>query len=151
MAVCYADPAARFDWAAYGAGLRALRRTGETLRVEPGRAMTAYCGWYLTKVIDVKRVHGQVFAIVTGGTHHLRTPVTKGHDQPFATLPGDRPGAGPVTVVGQLCTPKDVFARGVTASLAPGDVVAFAMAGAYAWNISHHDFLMHPKPGFVYV
>ncbi|MEV4184465.1 recombinase family protein [Streptosporangium canum] len=27
----------------------------------------------------------------------------------------------------------------------------FAMAGAYAWNISHHDFLMHPKPGFHYV
>lgn len=25
------------------------------------------------------------------------------------------------------------------------------MAGAYAWNISHHDFLMHPKPGFHYV
>ncbi|MBE1560338.1 diaminopimelate decarboxylase [Nonomuraea africana] len=33
----------------------------------------------------------------------------------------------------------------------PGDVVEFAMAGAYAWNISHHDFLMHPKPGFHYV
>jgi hypothetical protein len=20
--------------------------------------------------------------------------------------------------------------------------------GAYAWNISHHDFLMHPRPAF---
>jgi diaminopimelate decarboxylase len=28
----------------------------------------------------------------------------------------------------------------------PGDRVVFAMAGAYAWNISHHDFLMHPHP-----
>jgi diaminopimelate decarboxylase len=25
------------------------------------------------------------------------------------------------------------------------------MAGAYAWNISHHDFLMHPKPDVHYV
>ncbi|KAA9375062.1 hypothetical protein F5972_29325 [Microbispora cellulosiformans] len=34
---------------------------------------------------------------------------------------------------------------------AVGDVVTFAMAGAYAWNISHHDFLMHPKPEFHYL
>ncbi|TDC07033.1 type III PLP-dependent enzyme, partial [Actinomadura bangladeshensis] len=35
--------------------------------------------------------------------------------------------------------------------LAPGDVIAFTMAGAYAWNISHHEFLMHPKPTFHYL
>jgi diaminopimelate decarboxylase len=29
--------------------------------------------------------------------------------------------------------------------------VAFSLAGAYAWNISHHDFLMHPHPGFHFV
>lgn len=157
MAVSYQDPEARFDWAAYGRGLAALRRPGEVLRIEPGRALTVYCGHYLTQVIDVKRVHGATFAVVAGGTHHLRTPVTKGHDQPFTVIPG--PGGGgpeardqPVTVVGQLCTPKDVFARDVpVARLAAGDVVAFAMAGAYAWNISHHDFLMHPEPEFHYL
>ncbi|MBO4273865.1 type III PLP-dependent enzyme [Microbispora triticiradicis] len=152
MAVSYTRPEERFDWAAYGAGLRALARPGETLRVEPGRALTAYCGWYLTTVLDVKRVHGERFAVLSGGTHHLRTPVTKGHDQPFAVLPRSGEGEdGPVTLVGRLCTPKDVFARRVTAALAVGDIVAFAMAGAYAWNISHHDFLMHPKPEFHYL
>jgi len=25
------------------------------------------------------------------------------------------------------------------------------LAGAYAWNISHHDFLMHPSPAFHYL
>ena len=54
-----------------------------------------------------------------------------------------------VTLTGQLCTPKDVLARGVPApGLRAGDRVAFGLAGAYAWNISHHDFLMHPRPGF---
>ncbi|WP_066371242.1 alanine racemase [Herbidospora mongoliensis] len=160
MAVDYTDPANIFDWTTYGEGLRGLDR--DILRIEPGRAMTAYCGWYLTKVLDVKRVHGELFAILTGGTHHLRTPVTKGHDQPFTVFtPGGqgalrRPGEGSghdeeITLVGQLCTPKDVFARRVGATLRPGDVVAFAMAGAYAYNISHHDFLMHPKPEFHYV
>jgi diaminopimelate decarboxylase len=170
MAVDYAHPVARFDWARFGSELAALSRSaealeGERLRIEPGRAVSAYCGWYITEVLDLKRTHGEWFAVVRGGTQHLRTPVTKGHDQPFTVLgrsglveadhaAGDGAAfAGePVTVVGQLCTPKDVFARRRRIDrLAPGDVVAFAMAGAYAWNISHHEFLMHPPPGFHYL
>jgi diaminopimelate decarboxylase len=154
MAVDYADPSARFDWAAYASGIAALARPGERLRVEPGRAMTAYCGWYVTTVLDVKAGHGEWFAVLLGGTQHLRTPVTKGHDQPFAVIPGGG-GSGVtgerVTLVGQLCTPKDVFARRVPVErLRIGDIVAFAMAGAYGWNISHHGFLMHPEPAFRY-
>jgi diaminopimelate decarboxylase len=161
MAVDYRRPGSRFDWAAYGRGLALAARRDETIRIEPGRAVTAYCGWYVTRVLDVKRSHGQVFAVVAGGTHHLRTPAAKGHDQPFAVEPvvrwphdWARPGVTgePVTVVGQLCTPKDVLARGVrVARLRAGDLVAFGLAGAYAWNISHHGFLMHPAPGFHYV
>lgn len=160
MAVDYRDPANRFDWLGYGAELRALlaEHPGLLLRVEPGRAVTAYCGWYVTEVVDVKRSHGEWFAVVAGGTHHLRTPAAKGHSQPLRVVPRahwphpyprPRSPAGPVTIVGQLCTPKDVLARAVDAGpLAAGDLVAFAMAGAYAWNISHHDFLMHDPPRF---
>ena len=35
--------------------------------------------------------------------------------------------------------------------LRAGDLVVFGLAGAYAWNISHHDFLMHPPPAFHYL
>lgn len=160
MAVDYTRPAERFDWAAYGAGLGALARLhpGTRLRVEPGRALTAYCGWYVTEVLDVKRSHGEDVAVVRGGTHHFRTPAAKGHDQPAEVVPvGTWPHPWPrpvatgdrVTVAGQLCTPKDVLSRGLTArGLRAGDRVAFALAGAYAWNISHRDFLMHPPPVF---
>lgn len=161
MAVDYRAPGSIFDWASYGRGLAGAARVGETVRIEPGRAVTAYCGWYVTRVLDVKRSQGKAFAVVAGGTHHLRTPVAKGHDQPFAVIPAGswphdwtRPGvtAERVTVVGQLCTPKDVLARDVGVQrLRAGDLVAFGMAGAYAWNISHHGFLMHPRPGFHYV
>ncbi|MEO3875949.1 type III PLP-dependent enzyme [Nonomuraea sp. B12E4] len=153
MAVSYAVPESRFDWAAYGAGLAALRG-GRRLRIEPGRALTAYCGYYVTEVVDVKRVRGQAYAVLLGGTHHLRTPVTKGHDQPCTVLPTGRGQAladEPITFVGQLCTPKDVFARNIVTTARVGDTVVFEMAGAYAWNISHHDFLMHPKPAFHYL
>ncbi|MFI6091006.1 type III PLP-dependent enzyme [Streptomyces sp. NPDC051218] len=161
MSVDYADPARRFDWTAYGEGLARLcgAHPGLTLRIEPGRALTAYCGWYATEVLDVKQSHGAEFAVVRGGTHHLRTPAAKGHDQPCTVLPADEPWPHSwprsearrdrVTFAGQLCTPKDVLAREVPVTeLRAGDRVVFAMAGAYAWNISHHDFLMHPRPGF---
>ncbi|MFD5862595.1 type III PLP-dependent enzyme [Streptomyces chartreusis] len=160
MHVDYRAPERRFDWAAYGTGLARLieRHPRLTLRIEPGRALTAYCGWYATEVLDVKHSHGEEFAVVRGGTHHLRTPATKGHDQPCSVLPIDawphpwpRPAAEGerIALAGQLCTPKDVLARRVPAAgLRAGDRVAFALAGAYAWNISHHDFLMHPRPGF---
>ncbi|GAA4606320.1 hypothetical protein GCM10023195_22650 [Actinoallomurus liliacearum] len=39
----------------------------------------------------------------------------------------------------------------ISPRFAIGDVVAFSMAGAYAWNISHQDFLPHPKPGHHYL
>ncbi|MFE5915161.1 type III PLP-dependent enzyme [Streptomyces wedmorensis] len=160
MSVDYAAPERRFDWTAFGAGLGRL--TGAhpdlTLRIEPGRSLTAYCGWYATEVLDVKHSHGEEFAVVRGGTHHMRTPATKGHDQPCCVVPVSewphpwpRPAAGTerVTVTGQLCTPKDLLSRNVAApGLRAGDRVAFGLAGAYAWNISHHDFLMHPRPGF---
>ncbi|MEV7470778.1 type III PLP-dependent enzyme [Streptomyces kronopolitis] len=161
MAVDYAAPEQRFDWAAFGAGLDRLAAAhpGLTLRIEPGRALTAYCGWYATEVLDVKHSHGEEFAVVRGGTHHLRTPATKGHDQPCTVVESDAPWPHPwprsaahgglVTVTGQLCTPKDVLARAVPApGLRAGDRLVFGVAGAYAWNISHHDFLMHPRPGF---
>lgn len=157
MAVDYARPDTRFDWAGYGTALDTLCRAYPQVvfRIEPGRSLVAYCGYYATPVLDVKRSHGRWFAVLAGGTHHLRTPAAKGHDQPLAVLRRQGPighrdgattGVAPVTLVGQLCTPKDVLARDCPRPVAPGDIVVFAMAGGYAWNISHHDFLMHPHP-----
>ncbi|MFH9225491.1 type III PLP-dependent enzyme [Streptomyces lydicus] len=163
MGVDYTDPGCLFDWQALGTGLQRLLddHPGLTVRIEPGRSVSAYCGWYVTRVLDVKRSQGEAFAVLSGGTHHLRTPAAKGHDQPFEVVATDDwpwPWARPavagesVTLAGQLCTPKDVLARRVPVErLRAGDRVAFAMAGAYAWNISHHDFLMHPAPGFHYL
>jgi len=146
MAVDYTNPDHRFDWKTYGDGLASLRRPGEVLRIEPGRAITVYCGRYITRVIDMKRVHGRLFAVLAGGTHHIRTPATKNHSHPVAV---EKPGE-PTTLYGQLCTPRDLMATNVPIALEVNDVVEFLMAGAYAWNISHHDFLMHPHPSFHY-
>ncbi|MCW2884101.1 MAG: diaminopimelate decarboxylase [Streptosporangiaceae bacterium] len=163
MGVDYHHPARKFDWPSFGTGLHQLLTDHPdlTLRIEPGRSITAYCGWYVTQVLDLKHSHGQAFAVLRGGTHHLRTPATKQHDQPFHIIPTDnwpwpwnRPAIHnqPITLVGQLCTPKDVLATQVPVHrLRTADRIAFTMTGAYAWNISHHQFLMHPTPTFHYL
>ncbi|PPU92183.1 type III PLP-dependent enzyme [Xanthomonas albilineans] len=156
--VDYAAPEASFDWAAFCAGLPPLLRAHGTdlrLRLEPGRYVSAACGWYLMEVLDIKRSHGAYFAIGRGGTHHFRTPAAQGHDHPFRVLRGTQAPMlcdAKVTLVGQLCTPKDVLARAQpVAALAPGDCLAFSLAGAYAWNISHQQFLMHPPPHMLFL
>ncbi len=158
IGINYVEPAQQFNWADFHAGLTdLLARYPDRpwrLRFECGRALTAACGYYVAEVLDIKACGDEWFAICRGGTHHFRTPAAQAHNHPFQVLPDakgptDGPNIvnAPVTLVGQLCTPKDVFARQVYGqTLCLGDLVVFQYAGAYAWNISHHEFLMHPHP-----
>ncbi|MDA6077558.1 hypothetical protein O0544_18240 [Edwardsiella anguillarum] len=106
-------------------------------------------------MLDIKRNLGEWFAVGHGGTHHFRTPAAQGHDHPFQVVRRDTPPEirdRRVTLVGQLCTPKDVLARRQPiAALATGDWLVFPLAGAYAWNISHRHFLMHAEPHTVWL
>lgn len=163
IGINYTQPHQQFDWPGFCAGLDELLQTHSdrawNIRFECGRFITAPCGFYVGEVLDVKRCGDEWFAICRGGTHHFRTPAAQAHNHPFEVLPAsettvESPGVkgNPVTVVGQLCTPKDVFARRVEVdSLGIGDLVVFHHAGAYAWNISHQAFLMHPHPNEVFI
>ncbi|WP_370548514.1 hypothetical protein [Edwardsiella tarda] len=81
--------------------------------------------------------------------------MAQGHDHPFQVVRRETPAQirdQRVTLVGQLCTPKDVLARRQSiAALAPGDRLLFPLARAYAWNISHRHFLMHAAPHTVWL
>ncbi|MDQ6421978.1 type III PLP-dependent enzyme [Paenibacillus sp. LHD-117] len=165
IGVNYADLNNQFDWDTFVHELRNVldEQAWEGLQLifEPGRYITAACGWYAVQVIDIKRNHGKHYAIVRGGTNHFRLPVSWQHSHPFDIVPLPRwPYPFPrteladteVTVVGQLCTPKDVMAKDERVSrLRIGDVILFRYAGAYGWAISHHDFLSHPHPEHVYL
>lgn len=164
IGVNYADLDTSFDWDGFCAGLSALivaRQPAFRIVFECGRFLTADCGYYLAEVTDLKTTHGSHFAILRGGSHHFRLPVSWQHNHPFVVLPRDawpypfpRPALHDraVTLCGELCTPKDTLAREVHVEhLRAGDCVAFVLAGAYGWHISHHDFLSHPHPERVYV
>jgi 2-[(L-alanin-3-ylcarbamoyl)methyl]-2-hydroxybutanedioate decarboxylase len=165
IGVNYADTDDQFAWEDFTRELTTVLTAraprGCSVTFELGRYLLAAHGTYAAEVLDVKTTHGETFAVVRGGTHHLRLPASWQHSHPFGVLPVDRwdgptprPEAveRPVTVVGQLCSPKDVLARGVTVPrIRAGDVVLFHYAGAYGWSISHHDFLSHPHPRQLYL
>ncbi|WP_415764835.1 type III PLP-dependent enzyme [Pseudomonas sp. ZB1P45] len=126
------------------------------VRFEPGRFISAFCGYYAIEVLDKKTSHGKHFLVCRGGTHQFRLPVAQGHDHPIIHLPRHRVTPTVTqqnwTVVGQLCTPKDVLSRDCPLTgVEVGDMLVLPLAGAYGYNISHADFLCHPRPPQVFL
>ncbi|WP_342417660.1 type III PLP-dependent enzyme [Paenibacillus sp. FSL R10-2782] len=163
--ISYTDLERRFEWDDFMEELHQVweeyRIPGIQLIFESGRYMVAHCGYYAAEVIDLKTNHDQHYAIIRGGTHHFRLPVSWHHNQPFEVVavedwrypfPRTERRQTAVTIAGELCTPKDVLAYEVYVEhLRIGDVLLFHIAGAYGWTISHHDFLSHPHPHFYYI
>lgn len=159
------DAAPAFDWPLFTSliarSAARKRLPGVRLWFEPGRLIVAEHGYYAAEVVDIKISHDQHFAVLRGGTHHNRLPASWGHNHPFVIMPTGRwehsfarPEVrnGKVTLVGELCTPKDrLHADAEVECLRVGDIVVFEKSGAYCWTISHHDFLGHPHPEFYYL
>jgi diaminopimelate decarboxylase len=126
--------------------------------VEPGRFLAGECGVYLAKVNDIKVSRGKKFLITDGGMHHhLAASGNLGQtikrNYPVALVNKlDASGAEVVDIVGPLCTPLDVLARGVTLPRAEiGDLVGVFQSGAYARSASPLGFLSQPTPPEVWV
>ncbi|KAB7706221.1 siderophore biosynthesis PLP-dependent protein [Bacillus aerolatus] len=165
IGVNFSDLHQQFNWNHFTGELQQLidREKMQTVTIifECGRFLTSSCGYYAVEVIDIKENHGKTFVVICGGTQHFRLPVSWQHNHPFELIPFanwpypfERKTAAnqEVTIVGQLCTPKDVFAKDVSINqLRIGDVIVFHYAGAYGWSISHHDFLSHPHPQHLFL
>lgn len=163
IGVNYKETTRQFDWALFSAGLREwldAEPDRPLLRFELGRYVSAFCGFYAAPVLDIKTSYDTHYAVVRGGTMQFRTPAAQGHSHPLRIIAGARTAdanvptltQSAVTVVGQLCTPKDVMARGVPMDeLRVGDWIVFSHAGAYAWHISHQNFLRHPHPRQIFL
>jgi diaminopimelate decarboxylase len=126
---------------------------GTRFCVEPGRYLIGEAGIYITRVTDIKISRGKKFLIVDGGmNHHLAASGNLGQtikrNFPLALL--NKLHHSPeeiVDVVGPLCTPLDVLARGIHLPQAQiGDLVGVFQSGAYARSASPAGFLSHPSP-----
>jgi diaminopimelate decarboxylase len=163
IGINYTDLNDVFNWPLFCEELTQLiakKSMGSTnIRFECGRFISAACGYYCMEVLDIKESYGENFIVAKGGTHHFRTPAAQSHSHPFSIYSQDKRSAevpflqnNHATIVGQLCTPKDILAsHQAIKHVAVGDYIIFNQAGAYAWNISHQNFLMHDKPVFAFI
>ncbi|NOU02834.1 MAG: pyridoxal-dependent decarboxylase, exosortase A system-associated [Novosphingobium sp.] len=118
--------------------------------IELGRYLVGEAGVYLTRVIDRKESHGEVFLVVDGGLHHqlaasgnFGTVVRRNYPVAIASRFG-APDSEEVSVVGCLCTPLDRLADKAGLPRAEvGDLVAVFCAGAYGASASPAQFLGH--------
>jgi diaminopimelate decarboxylase len=120
------------------------------MALELGRYLVAQAGWYLTSVVGHQTHQGREAVIVDGGTHQradmcglgLRTQAAP----PLVLNAADGP-LSPTDVLGCLSLPADVMAEAaLLPSLAPGNVLAFANAGAYGMWSSPAMFHAYPLP-----
>ncbi len=116
--------------------------------IELGRYLVGECGVYLTRVVDRKVSHGEVFLVTDGGLHHqlaasgnFGTVVRRNYPVAIANR-FDAPVEEAVTIVGCLCTPLDRLAdKAVFPRADVGDLVAVFCAGAYGASASPAMFL----------
>lgn len=118
--------------------------------VELGRYLVGEAGVYLTRIVDRKISHGEVFLVVDGGLHHqlaasgnFGTVVRRNYPVAIASRFDAEPEEE-ASVVGCLCTPLDRLAeKGHFPRAEVGDLVAVFCAGAYGASASPAQFLGH--------
>ncbi len=118
--------------------------------VELGRYLVGEAGVYLTRIVDRKASHGEVFLVVDGGLHHqlaasgnFGTVVRRNYPVAIATR-FDAAPTEEASVVGCLCTPLDRLAEKAGFPKAQvGDLVAVFCAGAYGASASPAQLLGH--------
>ncbi|MBK8724799.1 MAG: type III PLP-dependent enzyme [Holophagaceae bacterium] len=155
LGVPYASGQTPLDLRALGDGLAGLLRTHDWFRgelvLEPGRFLAAPCGIYLARVVRIKESRGIRFAILEGGINHLLRPLLTG--EPFPVKAVHRGGrTARFTLAGPLCTSLDRLGDvDLPTGLAPGDLLAFGMVGAYGLSEGMTFFLSHPQPPEVWI
>ena len=116
--------------------------------IELGRYLVGEAGVYLTRIVDRKVSHGEVFLIVDGGLHHqlaasgnFGTVVRRNYPSAIATR-YDVGVEEEASIVGCLCTPLDILANKAGFPRADvGDIAAIFCAGAYGASASPAQFL----------
>ena len=132
--------------------------SGTRFFLEPGRYLVGESGVYVTRINDIKNSRGKKFLIVDGGMNHQLAASgnlgqTIKRNYPVAVLNKlGHPDGEVADVVGPLCTPLDVLARGINLPNAEvGDLVGVFQSGAYARSSSPLGFLSHSAPPEVWI
>ena len=122
------------------------------LTIEMGRFFAAPCGYYFTRVMDIKTNMDVNYAIVDGGLNQLKYDgQIQGMQIPvishIACDESAKEAAEKWTLCGSLCTTADVLTKNVELSgLSIGDILVFHRTGAYSVMEGMAVFLSREMP-----
>ena len=134
---------------AFSRMLDGLRFQG-TVTLEVGRYLAAYCGYYLTRIVDQKINKGQRYGIVDGGIHHLSyfgqmMAMKIPHFMHLSQKEKEEKERW--NICGSLCTVNDVLVKNLPLSNAAiGDLLVFERVGAYSVTEGIYLFLSRDLP-----
>lgn len=126
--------------------IQKLFSTSIILNLELGRYLVAECGYFVSRIIDVKTSFNKKYAIIDGGMHAFYRPIMTGnfHDVIQFCSKGELES---VTLVGRLCTPIDKYYDDfLLYPVSAGDLIVFRNAGAYGFSMSLLNFISYDKP-----
>jgi len=118
--------------------LGVLAGRGETLVVDPGRAIVGNAGVLLTRVQYVKRGADRNFLVVDAAMNDLIRPALYGAWHEVLPVQRRDESAEPAVydVVGPVCESADFLAKDRALAARAGDLLAVMSAGAYAMVMS---------------
>lgn len=135
--------------------LQSMRFSGK-ITLEMGRYLAAYCGYYLTSIVDQKINKGQKYCIVDGGIHHLNyfgqaMAMKIPHHRQMKNRECMEGKIEDWNVCGSLCTVNDVIVKQLPLCQAePGDVLVFERVGAYSVTEGMYLFLSRDLPKILF-
>ncbi|MCR5627070.1 MAG: alanine racemase [Lachnospiraceae bacterium] len=122
------------------------------LTIEMGRFFASECGYYLTRIEDIKTANDTNYAFIDGGINHInyygqimgmKVPVI--HQLNRKTEEKTK-----YAIAGSLCTTGDIPVREVgLCTLEQGDVLAFCNIGAYSVTEGIYLFLSRALPNII--
>jgi len=123
----------------------------KTIWMELGRYTVAECGYYVTKIIDIKDVRGKKLVVTEGGINHCARVALTGQAFPAHELYQSKEDETiEYQVHGPLCTALDHLGTfELPTRLKIGDRLVFNKAGAYGYTESMPYFLCHELPAEV--
>ncbi len=129
-----------------------LTRHGCTLpvMVEPGRAIAANAGVFLTRIEYLKQTPARSFAVVDGAMNDLLRPALYQAWQEIVPVAKREIPAERYDVVGPVCESADFLGKDRELAVAPGDLLAVRSAGAYG-HVMSSNYNTRPRPPEVMV
>lgn len=129
--------------------------------LEIGRSIAAECGYYLTKVVDIKINNDQSFAIVDGGIHHLtyygqsmamKVPQLEVYRQDSEEFMNLEVSENKWNICGSLCTINDILIKQLSLEeLRLEDLFIFKNTGAYCPTEGISLFLTRDLPDIIFI